>query len=64
MKRTGALQIAWRNPKPPQRQRRWEQINQDSRRAHYLVQEYVSTSAGSFWTTTSSLEVVPGGRAA
>jgi hypothetical protein len=64
MTQSGALEIVWRNPKPPQRRQRWEQINQDSGRAHYLVQECLSTAVGSFWATTSSLEVVPGGRAA
>ena len=61
---TAALEIVWRNPKPPQRQRRFEQIKHDSGGAHYLVQELVSTPAGSFWSTTSSLEIVRGGCAA
>jgi len=61
---TEALEIVWRNPKPPQRRQRWEQINQDSGAAHYLVQELVSTAVGSFWATTSSLEIVHGGCAA
>ncbi len=64
MTQTAALEIVWRNPKPPQRRQRWEQINQNSRTARYLVQEFVSTPIGSFWTTMSSLELVPGGRAA
>jgi len=64
MERTAVLEIVWRNPKPRLRRRRWEQISPDSRTARYLVQEYVSTSAGSFWATTSSLEIVPGGQAA
>jgi hypothetical protein len=61
---TAAIEIIWRNPQPPQRQRRWEQIHGKSGSALYLVQELVSTSAGSFWTTTSSLECVSGGQAA
>jgi hypothetical protein len=64
MAQTATLEIVWRNPKPPQRRQRWEQIRQDSGAAHYVVQELVSTSAGSFWTATSSLEIFPGGRAA
>ena len=64
MAQMAALEIVWRNPKPPQRRQRWEQINQNSETAHYVVQELVSTLAGSFWTATSSLEIVPGGRAA
>jgi len=64
MTHTAALEIVWRNPKPPQRRQRWEQIKQDSGTPHYLVQELVLTPAGSFWTTTSNLEIVPGGRAA
>lgn len=64
MARMAELEIVWRNPKPSQRRQRWEQINQDSGTAHYLVQEFVSISEMSFWTTTSSLQVVPGGRAA
>jgi hypothetical protein len=64
MKQTATLEIVWRNPKPPLRQQRWEQIKQDSEAAHYVVQELVSTSAGSFWTAMSSLEIIAGGRAA
>jgi hypothetical protein len=64
MAQTAGLEIVWRNPKTPQRRQRWEQIKQDSRTARYLVQEFISTSAGSFWTTASSLEIVQGGRAA
>jgi hypothetical protein len=64
MTQTATLEIVWRNPKPPQRRQRWEQIKQDSGTAHYVVQELVSTSTGSFWTAMSSLEIVPGGRAA
>ena len=64
MTQAAGLEIVWRNPKAPQPQRRWEQINQDSATAHYVVQEFVFTPVGSFWTTTSSLEVLPGGRAA
>jgi len=64
MVHTVALEIVWRNPKPRQRQRRWERIKQDSGATRYLVQELVFTSTGSFWTTTSSLEFVSGGQAA
>jgi hypothetical protein len=63
MTQTSALEIVWRNPKPPQRRQRWEQVNEDSGAARYLVQE-VATSIGWFWMTTLSLEFVPGGRAA
>jgi len=64
MERLAALQIIWRNPKPLQRQQRWEQITQDSVTGHYLVQELIATPVGAFWATTSSLEILPGGRAA
>jgi len=64
MTQTAKLEIVWRNPRPPQRQQRWQQINLLSGTGHYLVQELVPTSIGSFWTTTLSFEVVPGGRAA
>ena len=64
MTQTATLEIVWRNPKPPQRRQRWEQITQDSGTAHYMVQELVSTSDGSFWTAMSSLEIIVGGRAA
>lgn len=64
MAQTVSLEIVWRNPKPPQRRQRWEQVKQNSRAAHYLVQELVSTSAGSFWTAMASLEIIAGGRAA
>jgi hypothetical protein len=58
------LEIVWRNPSPLQRRQRWEQVKQISGNARYVVQEFVSTSAGSFWTAMSSLEILPGGRAA
>lgn len=64
MAQTVSLEIVWRSSKPPQRRQRLEQIHQDSGTARYAVQELISTSAGSFWTTTSSLEIVLGGRAA
>ena len=64
MKQAVPLEIVWRNPKPPARRQRLEQITQDSARGHYLVQELISTLAGSFWATTFSLEILCGGRAA
>jgi hypothetical protein len=64
MAQIATLEIVWRNPKPPRRRQRWEQVKQESGTAHYMVQELVCTSDGSFWTATSSLEIVPGGRAA
>jgi hypothetical protein len=64
MRKMAGLEIAWRNPKPLQRRQRWEHLTQDSAMGHYLVQELIFTPLGSFWTTTSSLEIVPGGRAA
>jgi hypothetical protein len=64
MTQMAALEIVWRNPKPPQRRQGGEHISQDSGTAHYLVRELVSTSVESFWTTTLSLQVVPGGGAA
>ena len=64
MVKTANLEIVWRNPKPPQRRQRWEQIHQNSGTAHYAVQELIFTSAGLFWATTASLEIVLGGRAA
>jgi hypothetical protein len=48
MTQTVAVEIVWRNPKPPQRRQRWEQINKDSRTTRYLVQKCVSTRVGSF----------------
>jgi hypothetical protein len=64
MKQTAELEIVSRNPKAPQHRRRWEQTQQDSTTAHYMIQELVSTSAGPFWLITSNLELVSGGRAA
>jgi hypothetical protein len=64
MEQTAPLKIVWRNPRPPYRRHRWEQTKHDSRRAHYLIQELVSTSAGPFWLITSNLELVSGGRVA
>jgi len=61
---TTTLAIVWRNPKPPQHRRRWEQIKLDSETTQYVVQELVSSSGGSFWTAMSSLEIIAGGRAA
>src|SRR5215471_13301783 len=63
MTQTAALEIVWRNPKPPQRQQRWEQVNLLAGTACYLLEELVSNSIGSFWTTISSLEITSGGRA-
>jgi len=64
MAQTARLEIAWRNPRPPRRRQRWEQISHDSGTVHYMVQELVSTLAGPFWVVASSLELVSGGRAA
>jgi len=64
MGQTANLKIVWRNPKPSQRQQRWEHIKQESGTAHYMVQELVSTAAGTFWMIASSFELVSGGRAA
>ena len=64
MEKMAAPEIVWRNPKPPQHREGWEQITQDSTTGHYLVQELVFTPMGSFWATTSSLEILPGGQAA
>jgi hypothetical protein len=64
MTQTVPFDIVWRNPKPPQRHQRWEQIKHDSGTAHYLVQELVSTPVGLFWATISSLEILPGSLAA
>jgi hypothetical protein len=64
MKNAAALEIVWRNRKPLQRRRRWEQVDHDSAATHYLVQELVSSPIGSFWRTTSNLEFISGGRAA
>ena len=61
---TAALRIVWQNPNAPQRQYRWEQTQQDSRTAHYMIQELVSSADGPFWLITSNLELVSGGRAA
>jgi len=64
MTQTTGLQIVWRNPKAHQRRQGWELLSRDSRMARYLVQEFLSTDGGSIWVTTSSLDVVAGGRAA
>jgi hypothetical protein len=64
MTQTATLEIVWRNPKAMQHRKRWEQISKGLGTTRYLVKECVSTLLGPFWTTTSSLEVVSGGRAA
>jgi hypothetical protein len=40
MTQRAALEIVWRNPKPPQRRQRWQQIEQDSGTPHYLVRNW------------------------
>jgi hypothetical protein len=62
MTQTAGLEIIWRNPKPPQRQQRWEEMNHGSVTAQYLVQQLISTPLGPFWATTSNLELLRGGR--
>jgi len=64
MTEKAALEIVWRNPNPRRLRQRWEQINQESGTASYVVKEFVLDSIGSFWATTASLEVVRGGRVA
>ena len=64
MKQTRGLEIVWRNPNPPRRRQRWERIKEEAGTVHYLVQELVSSAAGAFWATTSSLELVHGACAA
>jgi len=59
-----ALEIVWRNPEPPLHQQRWEQLKRESERTVYVIQEFVSSAVGGSWSTTSTLEVVPGGRVA
>lgn len=58
------LEIVWRNPDPPQRRQSWEQIALESGTARYLIREFYSTDGPSVLVSTSSLEVVSGGRAA
>ena len=65
MTNSAALEIVWRNPNPPQRKQRWEQIEKAPGTAHYQVKELIDTfTAGSIWMPMSILEVIPGGRAA
>jgi hypothetical protein len=58
------LEIVWRNPQPRRHRQRWEQLKGRTGSTVYLIQEFVSLAEGGFWSTTSSLEVVSGGRAA
>src|SRR5215469_17972999 len=62
MTQTVAVEIVWRNPKPPQRRQRW--VMRNSASGHYLLQELISTPVGLFWATTSRLEILLGGRTA
>jgi len=64
MEQSATLKIVWRNPKPTHRRHRWEQTEHDSKSAHYLIRELVSTMAGPFWLISSNLELVSGGRIA
>lgn len=42
MTQQAALEVVWRNPKPPRRQQGSERISHDSGTAHYQVQEFFS----------------------
>jgi hypothetical protein len=66
MMQTATLEIVWWNLNPPENRKRWELLKRNSRVAHYLIQEFFSTDAGSLsiWVPTSSLDVLAGGRAA
>ena len=56
------LEIVWRNPDPPHRQQRWEQLTGESQASLYEIQEFVSLTDGGFWSASSRLEVLAGGR--
>jgi len=58
------LQIVWRNPSPVHRRHRWQHVRKELNSAVYVVQEFMTAADLGFWSTTSSLEVVSGGRAA
>ena len=56
------LEIVWRNPDPPHRQQRWEQLTGESQASRYEIQQFVSLGDGGFWNARSRLEVLAGGR--
>jgi hypothetical protein len=59
-----ALEIVWRNRKPHRHRQRRQLLGRESGTAVYVIQEFVSSMVGGFWSTTASLEVLSGGRAA
>lgn len=56
------LEIVWRNPDPPHHQQRWEQLTAESQASLYEIQEFVSLTDGGFWSASSRLKVLAGGR--
>ena len=58
------LEIVWRNPDPPHHLQRWEQLTAESQSSVYVIREFVFSTEGGFWSTSSSLEVLAGGRVA
>lgn len=58
------LKIVWRNPKPVCHYQRWEQLKDEPRLSLYLIRVFVPLDNGGYWSPTSHLEVVRGGRAA
>jgi hypothetical protein len=59
-----ALEIVWRNPKPHQHRQRRQLLGRESGAAVNVIQEFVFSMVGGFWSPTASLEVLSGGRAA
>jgi len=56
------LEIVWRKPDPPHHQQRWEQLTAESQASLYEIQEFVSLTDGGFWSASSRLKVLAGGR--
>ena len=58
------LEIVWRNADRRSNCRRRHTFQPDGEHTRYLLQEYVADGYFSYWMTLSSLDVLPGGRAA
>jgi len=58
------LEIVWRNPNPVCHHSKRRSCKRGNKRTLYILQEFVADGDFGFWTTTSTLEILTGGRAA
>ena len=57
------LIIVWRNPDSARHPQRLQRLQREVGRSLYIVQHLVSQGDRGYWATTSSLELLRGGRA-